>query len=243
MQQSRQEIEKNNLEAQLSKLKTRTALAVEQTREAVELKEGYLLEVENLENELAEKKQELSEVLSSISTRKKQLEVTENAITEMITKSQADADRRGEVISTLDIAIRDKEAEKGALEKEIDSLESIIPVIQEQVDNNEKLAYERIDQLADEIATKQDELKKLSEGVSDAIVKLDELTTERINLETEINDAKNRIAAREEELHTIAEEHKERGRELDRKEADFRVIGRRLKREYESVFPNRKLNI
>ncbi|MCA9360081.1 hypothetical protein KC850_03525 [Candidatus Kaiserbacteria bacterium] len=243
MQQSRQEIEKNNLEAQLSKLKTRTALAVEQTREAVELKEGYLLEVENLENELAEKKQELSEVLSSISTRKKQLEVTENAITEMITKSQADADRRGEVISTLDIAIRDKEAEKGALEKEIDSLESIIPVIQEQVDNNEKLAYERIDQLADEIATKQDELKKLSEGVSDAIVKLDELTTERINLETEIVDAKNRIAAREEELHTIAEEHKERGRELDRKEADFRVIGRRLKREYESVFPNRKLNI
>lgn len=243
MQQSRQEIEKNNLEALLPKLRLRKEQAVAQTYEAVELKEGYLLEVENLENELAEKRDTLSEVLSSIRTRKEQIAKLDDTLTDMLSEAQNDALRRLNQLEVLDIQIKDRKAERSSLEKEIDSLESIIPVIQEQVDNNKELAQERIDQFAEEIETKRSELEEVSEVVESAIVKMDELTTERINLEEEINEAKERIATREEELHKIASDYEEKETNLARQAKDILIIKRRLKREYESVFPKRKLTI
>lgn len=243
MQKTRQEIEHNNLEAQLSKLKVQRSNAVQQTRDAVELKEGYLLEVQNLEKELAESTTELSQVLSSIQTRKDQLSLLEDSIEEASSEAENAILGRFDKIDELDIKINDKVVSLSNIRKEIDTLESIIPVIQEQVENNKELAQKSQQRIDVETEQKREELDEITETLSSAIDAYSELISESVIFDGEMAKEREKIETRESDLIAISEDYSKRTIALKQREADIAVIARRTAKKYKEVYPERKLKL
>lgn len=243
MQKNRQEIEVNNLEAQLSKLKGQKARAIQQTRDAVELKEGYLLEVENLDKELTEKKESLSQALSLLGDTEKKQSLVEEAIKQISEQSALEQDADLKYLGDLNITIEDRAVEVTNLNNEIAAIESIIPFIQNTVEEAQATADKEIEQIQKNIDFKVKEYKVNTSLLEIAIVAYSDLVSESAAFEEELKNKQKDIKVREEDLKLIAEDYISREKKLKIREADIKVIVKRIEKKYKELYPNLTLKI
>lgn len=240
MQKGRQEKERDNLEAQLLKLRANTARAVQQIHDVVELKEGYLLEIKNLDNELSDKKSQLNQAVLSVE------------------KLNVERDSLLTDISDLDIQktnlLEFIDREKNKAEGEINSRQSLIANLDNQAMQKKEQHYRHMESLEKETEAKLKEKQEVEEGISgakvvledikdqieDGLAIIDDAHTYAEHVTQQANDKIGGIQAREENLIKKDESLKLRAKLLDQREADLKVYERRVIRAYEQTFPGRK---
>lgn len=243
MQLKPKEIEKNTLEAKIKKLKLLQANAVQAVRETVELKEGYLLEIENLENEISEKKKQLSGVVSSIFEKKAELIAVESKIKKMQQESLDFITKKKLQVDSLEKTIQNKTDEKNNIGEILEINTIILNNNNQNIQSKKDSSQEIIKQIGLETKEKKSELNNILVTIKSKTDELVKVENRLATAQTSFKKREEAIKQREEELLLISNSHNEREKRINTQEADIRVIKRRLKREYEKVFPGRKLTI
>lgn len=243
MQKSQKEIQVDNLEAQLTKLKQHVARAVKNAHDAVEVKEGYILEVENLENEISEKQLELSQILSDI----KRAESRAQSVNENISEARADLENilksREEIISTFKKEVSGLESDVEVGKKEVKRIEKQIAFEQNRFEENKPVFQKEIDRLNKQIELRRSAISEYDDSIADRAMLLDTILNETIAAQKEAEKTRIKLKARETELEKIAESNNKLKSELDTRKKDIDVISRRIKKKYEEEFPGRKIKL
>lgn len=243
MQTSHQERQINNLGAQLVKLRAATAKAVAAAHEAVEIKEGYILEVANLEKEVTDKTEELNRVqdqlrasktahrliLSSTEALQKQSATEQDIATAELKKAVTKTEEKQNYISVLDNSVT-KEQEK-------------LNLVQKKLSEILLTKKNNIEALNKKIVAREQELKDLEEKAAEVLSDINDsysiIEKEREQLDKDLADSQKEM----QKIQEAAKKIESREKALSVREEDIAVIARRITKKYEEEFPGRKLTI
>lgn len=241
MQFGRPEKERNNLEAQLNKLKQNLSNIVNQTHEAVSIKEGYLLEIANLEDELLVKREELQQVVLSMDTTKKSVNDSKAALDKLEKLIQTATQSGQEKIRKIDQEVNKAMGELRDILRKIDQKsinhESLVENHKSEIkkyqkeESDAKLQAEKAEEVLEDIKSRIEEALNV---LDDTYVYTDEVTKG-------LNQRQSAIELREKELIELGSQLSDREEAVARKEADLKVYENRVAKQYTEAFPNRKL--
>jgi len=240
-QLSRPEIQVNNLEAQLKKLKEATARAVKQTHDAVEVKEGYLLEIANLESELSEKRDEKGRVVSAISQLEAKVVQVQQGLEAVKDDSKKRTEKLEESVRAFDVKITDKR-------NEYEQIKERIAVLKEKTASDfavtDKALAEKtaaLEKLESDIAEGEKVLEGLKEQIEEALQILDHTHAYVDQLQEGLAEKQEELDDRESKLLEMNRVLKQREKALDQKEKDLKVYEERVRKQYKKAFPERKM--
>lgn len=243
MKQEPKEIQIDTLEAKILKLKSLKQIAEEGVRDAIELKEGYLLEIDNLENELTEKNQELSEVLSAISLKREELLLISKRILQVIESLNNKVEDKKEELHRIEQSVKEQQLLKSNLSRMNSSVSKDFFVLKDQLEQKEEKTAAEIETIQEQKNQEIETLLQLQENKDKANTQLNQLVKEIKSKEDGFKQREEAIKQKEEELKQLSKQNKEIEQNLTILSADLNIIKRRIKKKYEELFPGRKLTI
>lgn len=216
---------------------------IQAINDAIELKESYLLEIDNLSDEIKTKQSQLLGV-------RRELERAEED------KKQA----QRETIKAIDKRIDLEETYGGfvdELQKTVESLDYDIKSLKKQKKNEEIDLSQTIQSLDTKIKEKNTLIQSSEKTLGKLKTEIIQLEKDKVNkkeeidsvfktlqeYESELHERTETINEREKELREIAESYTTRFKKLEQREADVDVIVRRITKKYEELYPGRKLTI
>ena len=232
-----------NFKAHYNVVKGKLDQITQNINDAIELKEGYLLEIDNLEDDISTKQNQLLGLRRALSETKIAQEEAEDKTSEAIEEAEEVESKHAETLLMMQTVHKELEQEAALLKKHIAELASIETMMQEGHKLNEERFISRLRNLKQEIEGKKSVLDDLEAKVSSLNDEADDLQSYMEAVKERQDIRSTAIENREKELKEISDDFNHRTKKLQIREADILVIKRRIEKEYKKLHPNINIKI
>lgn len=243
MQKSRSEIQRDNLENQLLKLRKQTEMAVQHAREAANDRKQLIEQSDKLKVQIANHEANLGWLVNAIEELEAKRSSTLTSIKQSEQKSSKRQVQLQQQARKLLLGMEDTKSEIQRLREIRTTLVKEIETLVAEHDQSQSKQDEAADKFEEDRSAMSQELERLQQEILDAQIIREAVIQEYKDWIIKADEEKKQHEKQETKLLEAANRLKEKQEKQEIREKDFNIISKRLQKKYEEEFPGRKLNI